>query len=84
MAKFQINYNHRKVKGKIGKIIIDLEPEQNDLNNFNDLSNFFDALEELGFTILEIDNDLRLLIRNLENGKFYDLKDDGSGLKQRR
>ena len=84
MAKFQINYNNRK--GKIGKIIIDLEPEQNDLNNFNDcdLNNFYDALEEEGFNILEIDNDLDLWIRNLENGKDYRLKDDGPGLEQRR
>ena len=81
MAKFQINYNNRR--GKIGEIKIHLEPEQNDLNNFNDLNNLFDALEEKGFTILEIDNDLILGIRNLENGKLYRSKDGGSGLEQR-
>ena len=78
MAKFQINYNHRRVKGKIGKIVIDLDPEQNDLNNF------YDAMEEVGFTVLEIENDLILRIQNLENGKLYRLRDDGTGLEQRR
>jgi len=84
MPKFQINYNHRRVKGKIGKIVIDLEPEKNNLNKFSDLNNFFDALEKKDFTTLEIENDLELLIRNLENGKLYRLKDDGTGLEQRR
>ena len=78
MAKFQINYNHRRVKGKIGEIIIDLDPEQNDLNSF------YDALEKEGLTVLEIENDIVLGIKNLENEKFYRLKDDGSGLEQRR
>ena len=78
MPKFQINYNHRRVKGKIGKIVIDLDPEQNDLNSL------YDALEQEGFTILEIENDLILRIQNLENGKLYRLKDDGTGLEQRR
>ena len=64
MAKFQVNYNHRRVRGKIGKIVIDLE--------------------EKGFTTLEIENDLELLIRNLENGKQYYLDKYGSGLVQRR
>ena len=77
MAKFQINYNHRRIKGKIGKLIIDLDPEQSDLNDF------YDSLEKAGFTILEIDNDLILRIQNLENGKLYHLKDDGTGLEQR-
>ena len=84
MAKFQVNYNHRRVRGKIGKIVIDLEPEKNNLNKFSDLNNFFDALEEKGFTTLEIENDLELLIRNLENGKQYYLDKYGSGLVQRR
>ena len=75
MAKFQINYNHRRVKGKIGKIIIDLDPEQNDLNNL------YDALEEEGLTVLEIENDIVLGIKNLENGKFYRLKASGLGLE---
>jgi len=78
MAKFQINYNHRKIRGKKGKIVIDIEPEQ------NDLSNFYDAFEKEGFTILEIENDLILRLQNLENKKLYCLKDDGSGLEQRR
>ena len=78
MAKFLVNYNHRRVKGKIGKIAIDLDPEQNDLNNF------YDAMEEVGFTVLEIENDLILRIQNLENGKLYRLRDDGTGLEQRR
>ena len=84
MAKFQVNYNHRRVRGKIGKIVIDLEPEKNNLNKFSDLNNFFDTLEGKGFTTLEIENDLELLIRNLENGKQYYLDKYGSGLVQRR
>jgi len=84
MAEFQINYNNGK--GKIGEIKIDLEPEQNDLNNFTDcdLTNFYNALEEKDFNMLEIFNDLSLRIQNLENKKVYDIKDDGSGLEQRR
>jgi len=84
MAKFQINYNNGK--GKIGEIKIDFEPEQNDLNDFShcDLENFYIALEEKDFNMLEIFNDLSLRIQNLENRKEYYIKDDGSGLEQRR
>ena len=84
MAKFQINYNNGK--GKIGERKIDLEPDQNDLNDFShcDLENFYIALEKRGFNELEIFNDLKLKILNLENRKDYYIKDDGSGLSLQR
>ena len=75
MAKFQINYNHRRVKGKIGEIIIDLDPEQNNLKNIHD------ALKKEGLTVLQIENDIVWSIQNLENGKFYRLKASGLELE---